>query len=82
MMAKKWEQMTKNQKLEILRAEVARIMTAVNQLMRRLDVLERRKSKKATPKKEKVSAKTVPPALTTASTPPGLTPEAPASAMG
>jgi hypothetical protein len=49
-MAKKWEQMTKNQKLEILRAEVEKMVTAVGTLMRRLDDVERRKSKSKKPK--------------------------------
>ena len=49
-MAKKWEQMTKNQKLEILRAEVEKVMAAVGTLMRRLEDVERRKSKSKRPK--------------------------------
>jgi 3-oxoacyl-(acyl-carrier-protein) synthase len=49
-MAKKWEQMTKNQKLDMLRAEVEKMMTAVGTLIRRLDDVERRKSKSKKPK--------------------------------
>ena len=49
-MAKKWGQMTKNQKLEMLRAEVEKMVTAVGTLMRRLDDVERRKSKSKLPK--------------------------------
>jgi hypothetical protein len=36
-MAKKWEQMTKNQKLDMLRAEVAKVVNIVGKLMHRLD---------------------------------------------
>ena len=55
-MAKKWEQMTKNQKLDLLRAELAK-------LMRHLADVERSKSKKARPKPKvkKASKKEVPP---------------------
>jgi predicted HicB family RNase H-like nuclease len=49
-MAKKWERMTKNQKLEILRAEVEKMVTAVGTLVRRLDQVEGRKSKSRKPK--------------------------------
>jgi hypothetical protein len=49
-MAKKWEQMTKNQKLEILRAEVEKMVAAVGTLVRRLDQVEGRKSKSRKPK--------------------------------
>jgi aromatic ring-opening dioxygenase catalytic subunit (LigB family) len=79
-MAKQWEKMTKNQKLDMLRAEVAKIVTAVGKLTHRLDDIERSKSKKMKPKTKRVSKKAVPPALSTASTSPALTPEAPASA--
>ena len=51
-MAKKWGQMTKNQKLEMLRAEVEKMVTAVGTLMRRLDDVERRKSKSKIAKAE------------------------------
>jgi hypothetical protein len=54
-MPKKWEQMTKNQKLDMLRAEVANVM-------RRLDDVERTRSKKMKPKVKKASEKTVAPA--------------------
>jgi hypothetical protein len=62
MMARKWDQMTKNQKLDMLRAEVAKIVNAVGKLMRRLDDVEQSKSKTKKPKARKVSEKTVPPA--------------------
>jgi hypothetical protein len=56
MMAKKWDQMTKNQKLDLLRAELAK-------LMRRFADVERSKSKKARPKPKvkKASKKEAPP---------------------
>ena len=53
-MAKKWEQMTKNQKLDLLRAELAK-------LMRHLAEVERSKAKKPKPKVKKVSKKEVQP---------------------
>jgi hypothetical protein len=62
MMAKKWEQMTKNQKLDMLCAEVAKIVNAIGKLMRRLDDVERSKSKTKKPKVRKVSEKTALPA--------------------
>ena len=68
-MAKKWEQMTKNQKLEILRAEVEKMVTAVGTLMRRLDDVERRKSRSKKPKQrvQKVLHKKASPSPSTAS---------------
>ena len=62
-MAKKWEQMTKNQKLDLLRAELAKIVNTVGKLMRRFDDVERSKSKKARPKPKakKAAEKEVPP---------------------
>jgi hypothetical protein len=53
-MAKKWEQMTKNQKLDFLRAEVAK-------LMRHLADVERSKSKKPKPEAKKTAKKEAPP---------------------
>ena len=52
-MPAKWKQMTKNQKLDMLRAEVAK-------LMRRLADLERGKSKNTKPKAKKTSKKEPP----------------------
>jgi hypothetical protein len=56
-MAKKWEQMTKNQKLDFLRAELAK-------LMRHLDDVERSNSKKPKRKAKNTSKKEVPPVPT------------------
>jgi nitrate/nitrite-specific signal transduction histidine kinase len=64
-MSKKWEQMTKNQKLNALRAEVAMIVNAIDNLVRRLDHAERRNSKKRMTKVKRAPEKVLPPALDT-----------------
>jgi hypothetical protein len=46
-MAKKWEQMTKNEKLDTLRADVARIADAVSTLTRRMEASAQPAPKKA-----------------------------------
>ena len=65
-MAKKWEQMTKNEKLDTLRADVAKIADAVSKLTRRSEAAAPAAPKKA-PKKapNKVKARTPRPSART-----------------
>ena len=56
-MAKKWEQMTKNEKLDTLRAEVTKIADAVSKLARRSEAAAPAAAPKKAPKPKKVKAR-------------------------
>lgn len=58
-MAKKWEQMTKNEKLDALRADVTKIADAVSKLTRRSEPAAQPAPKKAAKKAAKKAPKKV-----------------------
>ena len=64
-MAKKWEQMTKNEKLDTLRAEVTKIAETVSKLTRRSEAAApaapKKAPKKAKARKPRPSARTTKP---------------------
>ena len=66
-MAKKWEQMTKKEKLDTLRADVAKIADAVSKLTRRSEAAAPAAPPKKAPKKapKKVKARTPRPSART-----------------
>lgn len=64
-MAKKWEQMTKNEKLDMLRAEVAKIADTVSKFTRRSEAAAPAAPKKAPKAPKKVKVRTPRPSART-----------------
>jgi hypothetical protein len=61
-MPKKWEQMTKNQKLDTLRVDIAKVLQAIEKLTRRLDavILPARKATKKVRRRPTLQARPAP----------------------
>jgi len=56
-MAKKWERMTKNEKLDTLRADIAKVLHAIEKLTRRVVILTAPKKAKKVRKRATVQTR-------------------------
>jgi len=62
-MAKKWERMTKNEKLDTLRADIAKVLHAIEKLTRRVDAVILTAPKKAKKVRKRATVQTRPASL-------------------
>jgi hypothetical protein len=62
-MAKKWERMTKNQKLDTVRADIAKVLHAIEKLTRRVDAVILLTPKKAKAVRKRATVQTCPASL-------------------